>query len=205
MTYDRDYVLRMVREFATFLARIVRSKEAGHEERTIADLDQAARTFVGLGLDVLEALPVDQATMMLSIGGALDVNRAYATGRLLEERADMAERAGNRELATSLRAKALRLLADAARAFGAYLNEAHRDAVGRLGDRVVAEPAPLAPPLLCALFETYLLHDERVRIVRLADALVARTDEPVDRRAAVAIALRGACPTLLGRLAPILR
>src|SRR5680860_1046916 len=76
MTYERDYILRMVREFATFLARIVRSKNGGQEERTIADLDQAARTFVGLGLDVLEALPVEQLTMMLSIGGSLDVNRA---------------------------------------------------------------------------------------------------------------------------------
>lgn len=204
MTYERDYILRMVRELSTFLARIVRPNDGGHEERSIADLDQAARTFVGLGLDVLEALPAEQATMMLSIGGSLDVNRAYATGRLLEERAEMASRAGNEELAASLRANALQMLADAALAFGAYLNDAHRDAVRTVADHVVAAPAPLPPRLLSALFETHLLHDEDERIVRLADALVARTDEPADRMTAIRIAFRGASPMLLGRLAPVL-
>lgn len=204
MTYDRDYILRMVREFATFLARVVRAKDDGQEERTIADLDQAARTFVGLGLDVLEALPVEQLAMMLSIGGPLDVNRAYAAGRLLEERADMAAHSGNEDLAASLRAKALRILVDAALAFGAYLNDAHREAVRAVTERVVAAPAPLPPRLLCALFETHLLHDEDERILRLADALVARAEEPAERMAAIRVALRGNCPMLLGRLAPVL-
>ncbi len=143
MTYERDYILRMVREFSTFLARIVRPKDGGREERSIADLDQAAHTFVGLGLDVLEALPAQQLTMMLSIGGSLDVNRAYATGRLLEERAEMAARTGNEDLAASLRTNALQMLVDAALAFGAYLNDAHRDAVRTITERVVAAPSPV--------------------------------------------------------------
>lgn len=203
MTSDRDYILRMVREFATFLARIVRSKDGGRDEQTIADIDQAARTYVGMGLDLLEALPVEQLTMMLSIGGALDVNRAYATGRLLAERADMAGRVGNDDLADSLRAKALRLLVDAALAFGEYLNEEHRRAIHQVTERLSASSALVEPRLVCTLFETYVRFEEAAAVVRLADAFVDRADESVDRMTAVRIASQGRCPSVVGRVAEV--
>jgi hypothetical protein len=203
MTSERDYVLRMVREFATFLARIVRSKEEGQVERTIADIDQTARTYVGLGLDALEALPIEQLTIMLSIGGSLDVNRAYATGRLLAERADVAARVGSDDLAASLRAKALRLLADAALAFGEYLNEEHRGAIHRAAERHLAASALVEPRLVCALFDTYVRLEEGSVVVRLADAFAQRLDEPVDRMAAVRLASHGRCPSVVGRVAEV--
>jgi hypothetical protein len=201
MTYDRDYILRMAREFATFLARIVRSKDAGKTETALADLDQAAHTHVGLGMDVLEALPVDQLTLMLSIGGQLDVNRAYATGRLLAERSDMARSVGNDALAATLDGNALQLLVDAALAFGEFLNDGHRAVVNEVSDRLLASPAPVAPTLVCALLDAHQRFGQHDDLARIGDLLVTRANEPVDRMTAIRIATRGACPEVVGRVA----
>lgn len=203
MTSDRDYILRMVREFATFLARIVRSKDGRQEEHTIADIDQAARTYVGMGLDLLEALPSEQLTLMLSIGGTLDVNRAYATGRLLAERADMAGRVGNDDLADALRAKALQLLVDAALAFEEYLNDEHRRAIHEVTERLLASSSQLESRLACTLFEAHVRFEEASAVLRLTDAFVDRADEPVDRMTAVRIASQGRCPRVVGRVAEV--
>ena len=201
MTYDRDYILRMAREFATFLARIVRSRDEGRTETALVDLDQAAHTHVGLGMDVLEALPVEQLTMMLSIGGGLDVNRAYATGRLLAERADMARGVGNDAFAATLDGNALQLLVDAALAFGDFLNDEHHDVVADVWGRLLASPAPLAPTLVCALLDAHQRFGHDGDVLRIADALVDRASEPVDRMTAVRIATRSACPEVVGRVA----
>ena len=201
MTYDRDYILRMAREFATFLARIVRSKDEGRTETALADLDQAAREHVGLGMDVLEALPIEQLTLMLSIGGGLDVNRAYATGRLLAERADMARGVGNDALAATLDGNALGLLVDAALAFGGFLNEEHHDVVADVSDRLLASPAPLAPTLVCALLDAYQRFGSDADLMRITDALVRRADASVDRMTGVRIATKSACPEVVGRVA----
>ena len=158
---------------------------------------------VGMGLDLLEALPVEQLTMMLSIGGTLDVNRAYATGRLLAERADMAGRVGNDDLADALRAKALQLLVDAALAFGEYLNEEHRGAVHQEAERLSASSAVLEPRLVCTLFDAYVRFEEASAVVRLADAFVDRGDEPVDRMTAVRLASQGRCSEVVGRVAEV--
>lgn len=174
MTYDRDYILRMVREFATFLARIVRSRGSETEERTLADLDQAARTFVGLGLEALEALPAEQLSMMLGLGGTLDTNRSYAAGRLLEERSVLAESAGSTAAASATALKALELLADSALAFGEYLNGEHRDSVRRLEERLLADPAtPLAtaPRLLHKLSRMHSGNGEAERGRDLTEAV----------------------------------
>lgn len=199
MTYDRDYILRMVREFAQFLARVVKKGDGTAEGRSVSDLDGAARTFVGLGIDALRSLPTDQLTMMLSIGGTLDVNRAYAAGRLLESSSELAS---DPAVAADGARKATHLLSDAALAFGGYLNEEHEAALRRLEDRLLAqEDGPLAsePRLLAKVLDLRLRHGDADRVRHVAAALALRTeaDEPMT---AVRVALRGAAPEVLGRV-----
>ena len=132
MLHDRDYVMRLVREFSSFLVRLLtRHREEGGES-TLVDLDEAAGRFVGMSMPLLELLPVGQLRMMLSTTGALATDRAYAAGMLLEARGRLASEAGDEAHAEECYRKALVLLLDAEREFGGFLNDEHERAAQRL-------------------------------------------------------------------------
>ncbi|MGC4000129.1 MAG: hypothetical protein QM767_22915 [Anaeromyxobacter sp.] len=140
MTIRKDYILRMIEELATAVARAMGFRRQGLLDEAIRVVEEASRSVVGMDLELAGA--VDAATLA---GMLTDPSRMAALARLMLERAEIAADLGDGALDAAWRRRAVELWLEAFAAGG----EARLDAVAR--EAVVTAPEDALSPRARAL------------------------------------------------------
>lgn len=108
--FQRDYILRLVEQLAKTLVGIVALRKARRLQEAGTALTEAAKNFVGLDVETLLALPVEQIVTLLSPGGVLDPAKAIVVAELLAEKGELSALEEEEAVAYRARLRALGLL-----------------------------------------------------------------------------------------------
>ena len=107
---QRDYVLRLIEQFAKALGSILTLKKARQFDEAQESLSRAARSLVGMDVETLLALPLDQISSFLSSGGTMDRGRCLVIAEVLFEDGDLSQLRSDPIRAHASRLRALGLL-----------------------------------------------------------------------------------------------
>jgi hypothetical protein len=162
----RDFVTRTLQQLSHMLAALFGGASGRQLAETMARLDVISATFTGLDLATLRRLPYDDVRAVLSAGGALAVERAYAAARVLHADAEFAAGRGA-GASVPQGVTALRLLAEATVALGGFVDPEHEAAMLALHDAVKEE---LAGATAALVFEAFRI---AARFDRAEDVLFA--------------------------------
>jgi hypothetical protein len=108
--FQRDYILRLVSQLAKTLGTVISLKKAKRFDEAELAVAGAAKNLVGLDLETLLALPVDQIVTLFSPGGSLDAGKCLVVAELLVEHGEIRGLRGDEETAYGARIRALSLL-----------------------------------------------------------------------------------------------
>ncbi|HSF15778.1 MAG TPA: DUF6483 family protein [Vicinamibacteria bacterium] len=108
--FQRDYILRLLEQFARALGVILSLRKAGRLEDAEADIAEASREFVGLDVVTLLALPLDQVVALLSPGGSPDPAKCLVLAELLFEKGEVSALRDDEASAYRARLRSLGLL-----------------------------------------------------------------------------------------------
>ena len=91
--FEKDYIMRMIQQFARFLAAVLFKIKSGSVEQAQLDIQSASQQYLGLRFDFLLGIPNQELVNIFSIGGQLDGERCYIAAQLfiLEAKAREAE------------------------------------------------------------------------------------------------------------------
>jgi hypothetical protein len=103
--FERDYVMRAVKQVAEALARVLGLRQLGKQEEADRELDELYRGLVPFDRELLQLL--DPQTL---VGMIRDPERVHGICRLLAFEADEAEKRSELERAQRGRRRALALL-----------------------------------------------------------------------------------------------
>ena len=92
--FERDYILRVIKQFVEALARITARKNAKEYAQALEEVADAAKALVGMTAMQLVMLPVGSLLDLVRNQGAVDVDRAAATARLLKEHGEIVDLMG---------------------------------------------------------------------------------------------------------------
>ena len=127
--YSSDYIMRTIQQFSEMLAAILFGARTSGQEVKFQDLQELSLTFTGLTLETLTALGTPQLLNLYSVTGELDINKVYASARLLHQ---LALGEGETQRALALEKKSLALLLKAYQALGGFLNDEHESLTAEL-------------------------------------------------------------------------
>jgi len=108
--FQRDYILRLVEQLAKTLGAVLALKKAKRFDEAELTVAEAAKNLVGLDVDTLLALPVDQIVTLFSPSGSLDAGKCLVVAELLCEHGDIKALRDDEETAYLARIRALSLL-----------------------------------------------------------------------------------------------
>ncbi len=108
--FQRDYILRLVEQLAKTLGVVLTLKKARRFDEAELAIAEAAKNLVGLDVQTLLAIPVDQILTLFSPGGNLDAGKCIVVAELLYEHGEIRSRPGEEETAYHARIRALSLL-----------------------------------------------------------------------------------------------
>lgn len=108
--FQRDYILRLVEQLAKTLGAVLTLKKARRFEEAEQVITEAARNLVGLDIETLLALPLDQIVTLFSPGGSLDTGKCLVVADILYEHGDIKALRGDEKTAYLARFRALGLL-----------------------------------------------------------------------------------------------
>ena len=115
--------MRTIKQFSETLAALLVGSRATGEAVSYKDLEELSLLFSGLSLDTLVATNSSQLLSLFSITGELDVNKTYASARLMHQ---LSEQESSEQQAAIFKQKALELLTEIKNQQGEYLNEEHQ-------------------------------------------------------------------------------
>jgi len=92
----KDYLLRVIEQFAAFLEKILFHKQAGDYAGAEQQIDATVKTLVGLDPEILYAMGTDQILSTIIGDAKFDVDLCLVIAELYNQKADVA-RAGNAE------------------------------------------------------------------------------------------------------------
>ena len=110
--FQRDYILRLVEQLRKTLGVVLTLKKAKRFDEAELNLTDAAKNLVGLDVETLLALPIDQILTLFSPGGSLDAGKCIVVAELLYEHGEIKTLQGEEETAYHARIRALSLLLD---------------------------------------------------------------------------------------------
>ena len=108
--FQRDYILRLVEQLAKTLGAVLTLKKARRFDEAERVITEAARNLVGLDIETLLALPIDQIVTLFSPGGSLDTGKCLVVAELLYEEGEVKDLQGDERTAYISRTRALALL-----------------------------------------------------------------------------------------------
>ncbi|HXV59805.1 MAG TPA: DUF6483 family protein [Vicinamibacteria bacterium] len=108
--FQRDYILRLLEQFARAIGAILTLRKAGRLDDAEAAIAEASREFVGLDVDTLLALPVEQVVALLSPGGSPDPAKCLVVAELLFEKGEVSTLRDDEASAYRARLRSLGLL-----------------------------------------------------------------------------------------------
>jgi hypothetical protein len=94
---EKDYIMRMIQQFARFLAAALFKIESGSVEEAKSDIQSACKGYLGLPFSFLLGIPDKELLKIFTLGGQLDVDRCYIAAQLLfcEAKARRTDRPGD--------------------------------------------------------------------------------------------------------------
>ena len=108
--FQRDYILRLVEQLAKTLGVVLTLKKARRFDEAERAIAKAAQNLVGLDVETLLALPVEQIVSLFSPGGSLDAGKCIVVAELLYEHGEIQSFQEEEETAYHARIRALSLL-----------------------------------------------------------------------------------------------
>lgn len=109
MIAEKDYIMRMIRQFGTALARIRSLKTEQKIEESQNVLAEALKDFTGFHQEVLEALPPDILIQKVSGSGQTDPVRSLLLADLLYQQGDIYELQGEMSKTRNVYIKSLHI------------------------------------------------------------------------------------------------
>ena len=99
---EKDYIMRMIQQFARFLAAVLFKIESGNVEEAQSDVQSACKDYLGLPFNFLLGMPDQELVNIFTLGGQLDVDRCYIAAQLLfcEAKARKTDRHGSKAIST---------------------------------------------------------------------------------------------------------
>lgn len=82
--FQKDYILRMVEQFARVLARVMGLQASNQEAEALYGIEQAYDQFTGLNAELIRSQSSKNLIAMLSAGGELDADRCAMLAGLLK-------------------------------------------------------------------------------------------------------------------------
>ena len=156
--FQRDYILRLVEQLAKTLGVVLTLKKAGRFDEAELSIAKAAQNLIGLDVETLLALPVEQIVSLFSPGGSLDAGKCIVVAELLCEHGEIKSFQEEEETAYHARIRALSLLLEVS---GRESLERIPDA-GRYVRRIEALTEALATyPPVPAVQKKLIFHHER--------------------------------------------
>lgn len=107
---QRDYFLRMAEMLASVLAKVLFNKQNNNYEEAEKEIETAAKTIVGLDLNIINILSTDDIIKLMKTTG-LYAGRCLISAELLKEYADVHELNG--KASGSIKLKSLSLYIEA--------------------------------------------------------------------------------------------
>lgn len=107
---QRDYFLRMAEMLASVLAKVLFNKQNNNYEEAEKEIETAAKTIVGLDLNIINILSTDDIIKLMKTTG-LYAGRCLISAELLKEYADVHELNG--KTSGSIKLKSLSLYIEA--------------------------------------------------------------------------------------------
>ncbi len=110
---EEDYLVRLIRQFTSALARIPGFKNALQYPQALEAIDQAYQELFGVNSRFVLILSEKDLLGLMKSGRALDADKAIVMAGLLREEAECYERQGRPEESRPRNLKALNLLLEA--------------------------------------------------------------------------------------------
>jgi hypothetical protein len=108
--FQRDYILRLVEQLAKTLGAVLTLKKSRRFDEAERVITEAARNLVGIDIETLLALSIDQIVTLFSPGGSLDTGKCLVVAELLYEEGEVNNLQGDERIAYISRTRALALL-----------------------------------------------------------------------------------------------
>lgn len=169
---QKDYILRLIEEFAQVLAEAMGLRRAGRLEAALWLLDRSAARFAGLGLRQLDALSWESLRALLTVGGSLDIQRTIFLAELRRLEGELRDERTGHDAGWASSVLALRLYMLVAASRGTDGLEERREQALALADRL--RSGPLDPEVRLELWRFELAAG---RFGRAEDALFAALEE----------------------------
>ncbi len=83
--FQRDYILRLVEQLAKTLGVVLTLKKARRFDEAELAIAKAAQNLIGLDVETLLALPVEQIVSLFSPSGSLDAGKCIVVAEILYE------------------------------------------------------------------------------------------------------------------------
>ena len=107
---QRDYVLRLIEQFARAVASVIRLRSAGDSKAAQVELAHLSQGFLGIDAKLLLSLSDGELLSLFVGSGELDSGRAVVAQQILSEEAAIQEALGDAALTQVYRLRGLSLL-----------------------------------------------------------------------------------------------
>jgi hypothetical protein len=95
--FERDFIMRMIKQLAQVLRQILNYKKEGQWENVQMVIDVTSKQLLGLNPDVIEKLNADALITMFTYNGITDYEKCLTLATLLTEQAEVYEHTGQAE------------------------------------------------------------------------------------------------------------
>ncbi|WP_407308133.1 DUF6483 family protein [Desulfosporosinus sp. SB140] len=154
MFEEKDYLMRMVKEFTTAISKIMGLKAENKIEESQEVLSDTLRHFTELNIEVIEALPYDILIHKVS-GNMINTEKYLMLGELLIQQADIYKIKGEKSRAKNLYSKSFSIMINVLLNDDAPVSELNKEKVNELIDKIGWFNLPNESKLL--LFQYYEL------------------------------------------------
>ncbi|MDR3602043.1 MAG: DUF6483 family protein [Desulfosporosinus sp.] len=155
MFEEKDYFMKMVKEFATAIGKIIGLKSENKIEESQGVLSETLKYFTGLDKEVVEALPYEILIHKVSGSRQLNLEKCLMLGELLTQQADIYEIKLEKPRARSLYLKSLNILINGLLDDDTSVSEQNQEKVNELIEKTGLFNLPDESKLL--LFQYYEL------------------------------------------------
>jgi len=110
--FQKDYIMRMIEQFTTALATIIRLKSTDKIEEQQLVVNKALYDFTGLSESAMETLAYKDLISLVSGFKEINPVKCYIMAELMKEKADVFERLGETDQAYNLYLKSFSIYAE---------------------------------------------------------------------------------------------
>ncbi len=96
--FERDFIMRMIRQLAQVLERLLNYKKKGQWENAQMVIDVAGKQLLGINSDIIERLEPDALIDMFTYNGEIDYEKCLTLAVLLTEQAEVYKNIGKEDV-----------------------------------------------------------------------------------------------------------